>query len=485
MPRKRSEVLAEEMTALRAEIKVIEDMEDPTDDDLSRAEACLAEWDTKKAHYDKAIDHEAKVAEVFRASFEVANKETPTPAARRRGPEVMRQVDPYTEESYEQLRRSLHNGNVFDGTDAISRAKAATEGFNSLVTDDSRQHIFQLLESENNHSPFIARHILMCSSKEYQDEFRKFVMSQGQIAGDLMRTAMSLTNTSGGYLVPVPIDPTIVLTNTGAINPLREISTVKTIAGANIWNGVTSAGVNAEWLTEGSQAADASPTFGQISVTAHKAAVYLFGSYEMLSDSGFSQELGSLFADGKNRLEADAMATANTAADRPRGVVAGVLAVTASIVTSATTGAFVAGDVFNLYDAQGARWQTNAKWLANQKIYSKVRQFSTNQGANFWTTIGGGQPAELLGLPTYTASSMTGTVGSGTNILLVGDFSNYYIVDRIGFSVQYVPTVVGANQRPTGQAGWLGYWRVGAEVANPAAFRLLQLNQVAAATALA
>ena len=483
MPRKRSEVLAEEMTALRSEIKVIEEMEEPTDEDLSRAEACLGEWDGKKDEYDKALAREAKVDEVMRAAIEPANRETAKSV--RRSTEFQRQVEPYTSDSYEELKRSLFTGGSFNGQDAISRAKAATEQFNSLVSDDSKHHIFQLLETENYHSEHIARHILMASSKEYQAEFKQFIQSQGQVAGELMRTALSLTAANGGYLVPVPIDPTIVLTNTGAINPLREISTVKTIAGANVWNGVTSAGVNAEWLTEGSQAADASPTFGQISITAHKAAVYLFGSYEMLSDSGFSQELGMLFADGKNRLEADAMATANTQADRPRGVVAGVLAVTASIVTSATTGAFVAGDVFNTYDAQGARWQLNAKWLANQKIYSKVRQFSTNQGANFWTTIGGGQPAELLGLPTYTASSMTGTVGNGTNILLVGNFDNYYIVDRVGFSVQYVPVVVGSNQRPTGQAGWLGYWRVGAEVANPAAFRLLQLNQVAAATALA
>jgi len=483
MPRKRSEILAEEMTALRSEIKVIEEMEEPTDEDLSRAEACLGEWDGKKADYDKALEREAKVEEVMRAALQPANKESGTVS--RRSPEYMKRTEAYTEESYKELSRSLITGGSFNGQDAIGRAKVATEQFNSLVSDDSRHHIFQLLETENYHSERIARHILMASSEAYQAEFKTYIQSQGQIAGDLMRTALSLTSANGGYLVPVPVDPTIVLTNTGAINPLREISTVKTIAGANVWNGVTSAGVNAQWLTEGTEAADASPTFGQISITAHKAAVYLFGSYEMLSDSGFSQELGMLFADGKNRLEADAMATANTAADRPRGVVAGVLAVTASIVTSATTGAFVAGDVFNTYDAQGARWQLNAKWLANQKIYSKVRQFSTNQGANFWTTIGGGQPAELLGLPTYTASSMTGTVGNGTNILLVGNFDNYYIVDRIGFSVQYVPTVIGASQRPTGQAGWMGYWRVGAEVANAAAFRLLQLNQVAAATALA
>jgi HK97 family phage major capsid protein len=80
---------------------------------------------------------------------------------------------------------------------------------------------------------------------------------------------------------------------------------------------------------------------------------------------------------------------------------------------------------------------------------------------------------------------MAGTVAAGANVILAGDFSRYIIVDRIGMSVQYVPQIFGANQRPTGQSGWVAYWRVGADCADPNAFRLLQLNTVLAATPLA
>lgn len=482
---KQSEALSEELEILRTEIKVITDKGDEaTEDEASRAEALLVEFQEKEAVRQKALKREADVAEVMRVHLNPGNREGGSYLSG--APQFQRKVEAYTPESYQELSRSLIEGRPFDGEDAISRAKVATEGFNSVVSDESKQHIFQLLEADNNSSDLIARHILMASSPEYHAEFRRYIRTGGQYVGDLMRTAMSLTTGNGGYLVPVTLDPTIVLTNAGAINPLRQISTVKTIAGSNVFNGVTSAGVNAEWLAEGSQAADASPGTGQISVTAHKAAAYVFGSYEVLGDSNFATELGGLMADAKNRLEADAMATANTGATIPRGVVAGVVAVTASIVTcSGATGTFAVADVYNTYDALTPRSAANAKWLANPKIYSKVRQFSTNQGANFWVTMGGGIPSELLGAPVATASSMTGTVGAGTNILLAGDFSRYYIVDRIGFSLQYNPLVVGTNQRPTGQAGWFGFWRVGAEVADPGAFRLLQLNQTAAAVALA
>jgi HK97 family phage major capsid protein len=77
-------------------------------------------------------------------------------------------------------------------------------------------------------------------------------------------------------------------------------------------------------------------------------------------------------------------------------------------------------------------------------------------------------------------------VSTGANILLAGNFAEYYIVDRVGMSVIYDPMVKSTgNGRPTGQGGWYSFWRVGADVVDPSAFRLLQLNTVAAATALA
>jgi hypothetical protein len=40
----------------------------------------------------------------------------------------------------------------------------------------------------------------------------------------------------------------------------------------------------------------------------------------------------------------------------------------------------------------------------------------------------------------------------------------YLIVDRIGMTLVYDPVVkAAANLRPSGQAGWYGFWRVGAD----------------------
>lgn len=484
MARKQSEILAEQMEVLRSEIKVIEESEEPTDDELSRAEALLEEWDSKKTDYDKAIDRERKVAEVMRAALTPVQTEGGSGPDARRGPEVMRRVDPYDESTQQELVRSLWGKGAFSESDAISRANAAIERAPRHVDDRAKERLDFLVNLDNRHAPLIARHMLLTGSDEYHNQFREYVASRGTYVGEALRAAMSLTDANGGYLVPFTLDPTIILTNAGVAGPLRSISTIKTIA-TDTWNGVTSAGVSAEWTAEGVEAADASPTVGQPTITPKKADAWVFGSYEVLADSGFAAELGRLLADAKVRLEEAAFATANTGATIPRGVVAGVAAVTASIVTAATTNAFVVGDVYNSSDALRPRDASQASWIANKKIFSLIRQFDTSGGSAFWANLGMGVPQMLLGQPVYECSTMTSVVSTGANILLAGNFAEYYIVDRVGMSVIYDPMVKSTgNGRPTGQGGWYAFWRVGADVVDAAAFRLLQLNQVAAATAL-
>lgn len=486
MARKQSEMLAEQMEALRAEIKVIEEADEPTDDDLSRAEALLEEWDSKKTDYDKAVTREQKVDEVMRAALRPANtEEGSAPDARRRSPEVMRRVDPYDPDTQQELVRSLWGKGPFHAEDTIDRANAAIEHAPRHVDDNAKKRLDELVNLDNRHAPLIARHMLLTGSPDYHNEFRDYVASRGTLIGDAMRAAMSLTDANGGYLVPFTLDPTIILTNAGITGPLRSISTIKTIA-TDVWHGITSAGVSAEWTAEGAEAADASPTLGQPTITPKKADAWVFGSYEVLADSGFAAELGRLLADAKVRLEEAAFATANTGATIPRGIVAAVAAVTASIVTSATTNAFVVGDVYSVSDALRARDASQASWIGNRSIFSKVRQFDTAGGSAFWANLGMGVPQQLLGQPVYECSTMTSVVSTGANILLAGNFAEYYIVDRVGMSVIYDPMVKSTgNGRPTGQGGWYAFWRVGADTVDASAFRLLQLNQVAAATALA
>lgn len=80
----------------------------------------------------------------------------------------------------------------------------------------------------------------------------------------------------------------------------------------------------------------------------------------------------------------------------------------------------------------------------------------------------------LIGYPAYESSAMGTSIAAGGTIAVLGDFSKYVIVDRVGMSVELVPHLfaTGAN-RPSGQRGLFAIWRNSAEVVDPNAFRKL------------
>jgi len=461
---------------IKAELSEISTRSEPLETDSERADVLLAEWDTLDAERAPLAARAERLAAVAAASVEVPTE--------RSAPDVIVRSN---RTAFEDLD-SVRSGQVPAG-DLVERARTAIEEtgrFARHMRDDAREQVTRMIDDyASDGSPqaaLISRHLLLTGSPEYHEEFRDYHRTGH--AGPLMRAAMSLTDANGGYLVPFTLDPTIILTNAGITGNIRAISSQVTIATDN-WNGVSSAGVTGEWTAEAAEFADASPTFAQPSITPKRADVYVQGSYEVLADSGFQSSLGRLLADAKVRLEEAAFATANTGATRPRGIVAAVAAVTASIVTSAATNALAVGDVYNLQDAINPRQEDSVTYLCHKKIATKIRQFDTAGGSAFWANLGMGQPPRLLDAPLYKNSTMQSAVTTGGLVLLGGDFSEYKIVDRVGMSVLYNPLVIGSNRRPTGEAGWAAFWRVGADVTNSDAFRLLQLNGTAAAVALA
>lgn len=456
MAKKQSEILSEEQEILRAEIKLITDKgADATDDEVTRAEELTEEFKAKEILRQKALKREADVEEVMRAALNPAQTETTTPGA----PTVIsrNKRDPY-ENLIAVRSMTLTSGEV------VSRALDAIEQAPEHMDHDAREQATRLVQkSGKRQGALIARHILLTGGDEYHAAFENYLENPE----NAQRAALSLTSANGGYLVPFTLDPSIVLTNSGSANPFRQISAIKTTA-TNTWNGVTSAGVNAGWLAEGTEDTDHTPTFGNIQITPQKASAWVFGSYEVLEDSDFATQLPMLLADAKDRLE-EAAFTTGTGTGQPKGII------TAATTTQATAGVatYAVGDVYNTQAAVPARWRSKASWLGNLTIINKTRQFDTAGGSSFWANLGAGQPEQLLGSSIYESTTMVGTTTTGSKILAYGDFSQFAIVDRIGMSVLYEPMVKGAAGRPTGQGGWFAFWRTGSDVLTANAFRVL------------
>ncbi len=351
-----------------------------------------------------------------------------------------------------------------------SRALDAIERAPEYVTDAHRQSAAVLVDRDEDGE--IAKWCIEHGSPEYTREWLHY-MKTGEA-----RAALSTTGANGGFMIPFHLDPTIILTNSGASNPFRAISRVETIT-TNVWHGVSSAGVTAEWTAEAAEVADASPTFAQPTVTPIRADAYVQASFEVTQDSNIAAQVGTLFADAKDRLEAAAFAT-GTGSTQPEGLVTRLLVTTNSKVSANTNATFTSVDVFALVNNLPERHQQNPSFLAHRGIYNNVRNFTSSaspQAGNFWVDLGPGIPSQLLGVPAYLSSAMTSSLSTATAsndaIMVLGDFSNFLIVDRVGMEVVYQPLVLGSNRRPTGEVGWAAFWRVGSDTTNADGFRLL------------
>jgi HK97 family phage major capsid protein len=470
MPKWLTDLLAKQ-ESLRAQLTEFDSIDEPTDEQIESARAALDEFDevSRKVEEGQTFETRRSAAIAQQVAGETesgadSGVRSIIPVGGGRRPAD----DPFAADVIEAVRSGFMGGD-----DMRRRAVSFVESIpeSGYFGDSERAKALSLVDD----SPAIARHALLTGSPAYRSAFEKLIANPTSFPALLeddearaFRAAMSLTAANGGYLVPFTLDPTIILTNTGTANPFRSQANVKTIT-TDDWNGVTSAGVTAAWLAEGTEVSDNTPTFAQPSITAHKAAAWLFGSYEVLADSGFASEVSRLLGDAKDRLEGTAFAL-GTGSGQPHGVIDSLIDGSA-ITTSAATDTFAVGDVYATQTAVNPRHRSKAVWYANQAIMAKIRQFDTYGGSSFWANLGASQPETLLGRPIYESSDMDGVINGTAENYVLGyvDMSNYVIVDRVGMTVMYEPMVKStANGRPTGQAGWFAYWRVGADLIDAA-----------------
>jgi HK97 family phage major capsid protein len=324
------------------------------------------------------------------------------------------------------------------GAELRSRACAAIERMQGS-TDKRREVATEMIERFDTADGEISRLVLATSSPEYLRAFCKIARAWGQTSGltqeeaGAVTRAMSLTTTAGGFLVPFQLDPTVIITSAGSTNEVRKAART-VVATDNIWHGVSAGETSWSWDGEGVESSDDASTFAQPVVQIFKGVGFVPISEEALMDEqNVTTEVGRLLASGKETLEAVALATGN-GTTAPRGLVTALVADTTPI-TSTTTDVFAIGDVYKLQNALPARFRGMASFAGNNAIYNLIRQFDTAGGAGLWERIGNDRPPQLI--------------------------------------PQLFDT---ANNLPSGKSGWRATFRMGSNLVNAAAGRILNIT---------
>ncbi len=286
-------------------------------------------------------------------------------------------------------------------------------------------------------------------------------------------------DSAGGFMVPLQLDPQVILNSNGTSEAnLRSFFTNRVIAG-EAWNGV-SGSTTAEWVAEAAEVTDKAPALTQPSIPVHKWDVFVPFSVEVGEDAlNFQAEMSRVMVDAREQLEASAFIN-GTGTGQPTGLVTAVVAANAggNIVPTATADTIVAADVFALKAALPGRYRARAEFLANDTIYDRLRQITTGINPDAWVTGDPSGAQRLTGKLMRESSEMDGTITATAGndpVLVYGDLSRFYVVDRAGGSrLELIPHLMGANRRPTLQRGFILWGRAGSGLVDSNAVRVLR-----------
>jgi len=368
--------------------------------------------------------------------------------------------------SDEEYRSQLHD----NAKRAIEQAKYGT--VRGVVTrEDAQTNVLRLLDDIDDQHGTLARRILATGSPEYE----RWFWAQVSGRGDVPRPQAALTLSGTGVAVPFELDPTVIITSDGATNPLRAMSRVETIVGKT-WSGVTSAGITVGRLGEALASTDNAPTLAGPTLT--PTSVRGFVPFSIESDQDWTQlrsEMTRLLQDAKDVEEATSFVVGSGTPPAPGGIQATLS--TASNVNDTVTAFNAATTVFAAENAMAPRFTPRAQWLARKNFYNQMRALDTN--GTLYARLTEGRPPELIGYPAREATAMpqrfTSSTVFGGRYAILGDFSQFLIVDKAGMDIEIIPHLFGAAQGnlPTGQRAIFALWRNNSKVLVDNAFRVL------------
>lgn len=395
-----------------------------------------------------------------------------------RAPAVHIQRDIYDLAAIRQAAKSAENIPVLYREHAIRAIDAAR--FPGSKREETQERVTTLLDTVREDVPgTLARRILATGSPGYKQAFGRAlaVGNPGALGQSDARILALGESDTGSYAVPFELDPTVLLTSDGAMNPLRQISRVVQITGKE-YDLVTSAGVTVSRKAEFAAETDGAPTLAQPTVKPERVSGFIPFSVEIEGDwNALQAEMMKLLRDAKDVEESAAFTNGTGTPPDASGVIS-TLDSGSNTNGTGGSGALAAGDPQALEEALGPRFRTRASFMGSKTTLNAYRALLVAAGYAYdpYAQATQGTPRQLFGYPAYENSDMGTTHATGDTPLIFGDFSaGFLIVDRVGMNMELVPHLFGASQGqyPTGRRGYFAWWRNNSRVVIDNAFRLL------------
>jgi HK97 family phage major capsid protein len=342
-------------------------------------------------------------------------------------------------------------------------------------------------------------------------EFHQSDLISDAYKGDAMKVLNEGQDNAGGYWLPPDYRPELVK-RIMTITSVRPNATVYTTGSDHItfpkvtYTGASddllanlyTSGVRLSWRNSVPLTSDiteaTNPIAGQINIPANLATAAIIVTREQLEDNSFDL-LGYLtnIAAEAFGLGCEYAYTQGNGAGQPRGFKNHPAAAISSSTSSAVAGETYVGIAVQTSSTTAISWGTttgytgilgmemqlppqyeqNAKWYANKMTYGFIRAINAGTATlpqwamgDAWPNYANGYGANLLGYPIVKNMFVDNNGTAGNIPLWLGDLHGYYIVDRVGLSVEVFREVYGLRdqvviymrQRTGGDL--VQYWRM-------------------------
>lgn len=260
----------------------------------------------------------------------------------------------------------------------------------------------------------------------YRKGFFSAIRTGFKVANEYLREGVL---SDGGYLCPVEFDNQIVSALEQG-NVLRQISRIITTQSAHKIP-LVSAKPAASWIGEGEKINLSAEQFGQVSLEAHKLAVAILASSEILQDAFVDIEafLAQEFSDALARAEEEAFLNGTGEDNQPLGLLP-AMAQSASAFLKTTGATITPDDLITLEFSLDRPYRRAASWLTSEATLAQIRKFKDNTSNYIWQpSLTSEEADKLFGYPVYTTPYFPPAT-SGNPCIVFGDFSRFVIGDR-------------------------------------------------------
>ena len=301
-------------------------------------------------------------------------------------------------------------------------------------------------------------------------------LAEGQDVKAMKTVMVEAVDTLGGYVVPEDFRAEMISRMAGytVVRPLARV--VSTSRDSVEFPVATGGGdqyrdaVRVTWVDETPAAATAATnlTFGLKKVPVHTVMAETFLSRNLVEDAAFNivAWLTESFASAQ-AIDEDNKFLKNDGMGSPQGILLSDTARSTTSINEEASGnasALTSDGLIGLVYDIAAQYRQNARFVAARATYKAIRKLKTGDGEYLWErNYQAGQPERLLGYPILEQEGMPAVTATYYPVLF-GDFRGYFIVDRVGMSVE---RYLGGEEARINQVLYIARRRLGGQCMEP------------------